>query len=104
MPRQLLVQRATGPEVLRESLAHDEAQLQQLLRNHPSLLPLEDLGLSGPPLVAGKETAVPSGAIDLVLLARGGELVLVEFKTGPKNPTFAPRWRRCSTTGPTCGR
>jgi len=29
-----------------------------------------------------------SGRIDLVLLANGGELVLVEFKTGPQNPDF----------------
>lgn len=29
-----------------------------------------------------------SGQVDLVLLANGGELVLVEFKTGPQNPDF----------------
>ena len=88
MPRQMLVSSDEGSQVLRESLAHDEAQLQQLLCDHPGLLPLEDLGLVGPPLVVGKETSVPSGAIDLVLLARGGEIVLVEFKTGPQNPDF----------------
>jgi len=84
----MLVTSQTGTHVLKETLAENEAQLQKVLRDHPGLLPLEDLDLVGPPLVVGKETTVPSGAIDLVLVARGGELVLVEFKTGPQNPDF----------------
>ena len=88
VPRQLLVKSDQGSQVLGESLAHNEAQLQTVMRDHPGLLPLEDFDLVGPPLVVGKETGVPSGCIDLVLLARGGELVLVEFKTGPQNPDF----------------
>jgi hypothetical protein len=88
VPRQMLVTSRTGTQVLKESLAHNEAQLQGVLRDHPGLLPLEDLGLVGPALVVGKETGVPSGAVDLVLVARGGELVIVEFKTGPQNPDF----------------
>lgn len=88
MPRQMLVTSKAGSHVLKETLAHNEAQLQQVLRDHPGLLPLEDLRLVGPALVVGKETGVASGSIDLVLVARGGELVLVEFKTGPQNPDF----------------
>jgi len=84
----MLVTSRTGTHVLKESRVHDEYQLQSVLRDHPGLLPLEDLDLVGPALVVGKETGVPSGAIDLVLVARGGELVLVEFKTGPQNPDF----------------
>ena len=89
MPRQMLVTSRTGTQVLKESLAHNEAQLQGVLRDHPGLLPLEDLGLVGPALVVGKETGVPSGAVDLVLVARGGELVIVEFKTGQPRPEHA---------------
>ena len=88
MPRQMLVNGEDGPGVLKESLAHNEAQLQSILRDNPGLLPIEDFDLVGPPLVLGKETSVPSGSIDLVLIARGGELILVEFKTGPQNPDF----------------
>jgi hypothetical protein len=84
----MLVTNESKTSVLKESLAHNEAQLQTVMRDHPGLLPLEDLDLVGPALVVGKETGVPSGAIDLVLVARGGELVLVEFKTGPQNPDF----------------
>jgi hypothetical protein len=36
----------------------------------------------------GRETSLPSGAIDLVGLARTGDLLLIEFKTGPQNPDF----------------
>ena len=84
----MLVAGGDGPRVLKESLAHNEAQLQAILMDHPGLLPLEDFGLVGPALVVGKETTVPSGSIDLVLVARGGQLILVEFKTGPQNPDF----------------
>src|SRR5690349_2237133 len=41
-----------------------------------------------PLLVVGRETALASGAVDLIALARGGELLLVEFKTGPQNADF----------------
>lgn len=88
MPRQILMKTENGPQVLGESLAHNEKQLQETLKENPALLPLEDLDLVGPPLVVGRETTLPSGDIDLALLARGGELVLVEFKTGPQNPDF----------------
>ncbi len=80
--------RRLANSLLEEVKAHDEAQLQELLKAHPELLPLEDLGLASPALVVGRESVLDSGRIDLVLLANGGELVLVEFKTGPQNPDF----------------
>ena len=88
MPRRILVETPDGPVVALEVLAHDEAQLHVIMKDHPELLPLDDLGLVGPPLVVGRETTLPSGSIDLCMLARGGEVVLVEFKTGPQNPDF----------------
>ena len=44
--------------------------------------------MTGPVLVVGRETILSSGAIDLVALARSGELLIVEFKTGPENGDF----------------
>jgi hypothetical protein len=89
MGRKIIVTSPAGQlPVLDEVKAHDEAQLQELLKAHPELLPLEDLGLAAPALVVGRESVLDSGRIDLVLLANDGELVLVEFKTGPQNPDF----------------
>lgn len=47
-----------------------------------------DLGLVGPAVVVGRESSLDSGPVDLVLLGNGGDLALVEFKTGPQNPDF----------------
>jgi hypothetical protein len=44
--------------------------------------------MTGPLMVIGRETTLPSGAVDLVALARGGELLIIEFKTGPQNTDF----------------
>lgn len=74
--------------MLDEVPADNEAQLQATLAAHPELLPIEEFGLEGPLLVLGKETSLPSGAADLVGAAKGGELVVAEFKTGPQNPDF----------------
>src|SRR5437879_1599137 len=74
--------------VLTEVLAADEAQLQERIKRTPELIPIEDFGMSGPMLVIGRESSLPSGAIDLVGPARSGELLLIEFKTGPQNPDF----------------
>lgn len=89
MGRKIILTSPAGQRpVLQEVKAHDEAQLQELMKAHPELLPLEDLGLAAPAVVVGRESVLDSGRIDLVLLANGGELVLVEFKTGPQNPDF----------------
>ena len=58
------------------------------MKNSPTLLPVDDLGISGPLLVVGREASVASGSIDLVGAVPSGDLVLVEFKTGPQNPDF----------------
>ena len=89
MARKMIVRQTDESEViLSEVPAEDEAQLQAMLRDHPEVLPLDDFGLGGPMLVVGKETQLASGAVDLVGLARGGELIVVEFKTGPQNSDF----------------
>ncbi len=89
MPRAILVVEPQGEStVLREVAAHDEQQLQERLKANPDLLPIEDFELAGPLMVVGRETSLPSGSIDLVGVARGGELLVIEFKTGPQNPDF----------------
>lgn len=74
--------------VLDEVQADNEHQLQEKLKAHPELLPLEELGVAGPAVVVGRESSLTSGRVDLVLLANGGDLLVVEFKTGPQNPDF----------------
>ncbi len=74
--------------VLSQTLAAGELELQERLKDDPALLPVEEMSLTGVPLVVGRETRLPSGAIDLLLLDRAGALCLVEFKTGPENTDF----------------
>jgi hypothetical protein len=88
MGRKILLTEGTVSHVLSEVDAHDEASLQESLKQHPELVPIEDFDLSGPMLVIGREAPLPSGAVDLVGLARGGEILIIEFKTGPQNPDF----------------
>jgi hypothetical protein len=89
MARKLVIDLPDGTrQLLAEVLADDELQLQEQLKLHPELLPLEELGLVGPAVVVGRESALDSGRVDLVLLGNGGDLALVEFKTGPQNPDF----------------
>jgi len=38
--------------------------------------------------VIGRETYLPSGAVDLVGLTRGGDLLIIELKIGPQNSDF----------------
>src|SRR6058998_2529108 len=87
--RKLVVLREDKYEaVLEEILAPDEQNLHDRLRLSPGLLPIEDLELDGPLLVVGQEVSLASGRIDLVGLSRSGDILLVEFKTGPQNPDF----------------
>jgi hypothetical protein len=74
--------------ILTEMPADNEAQLRDLIKDHPDLIPIDDFGMTGPLMVVGRETTLPSGGIDLVGIARGGELLLLEFKTGPQNTDF----------------
>lgn len=88
MPRRVLVAKDGVSFDLVESPAPSEHHLQEVVKLHPQLIPAEDLGLDGDLLVVGRETTLASGAIDLLCLARTGDVVLVEFKTGPQNPDF----------------
>ncbi len=89
MSRRIIMLAADGSSpILEETAAKDENQLQELLKDNPDLLPVEEFGMAGPLLVLGRETSLPSGAVDLVVLARSGELLVIEFKTGPQNSDF----------------
>ncbi len=88
MPRRVLVQRDTESFDLIEVPAPNEHHLQEVLKASPQLVPTEDLGIDGELLVVGRETTLASGSIDLLCLSRSGEVVLIEFKTGPQNPDF----------------
>lgn len=89
MPRKILVVPNSGHAVdFVEVPASSEAELQKVMLAHPQLIPAGDLGLDDDLLVVGRETALASGSIDLLCLSSGGELVIIEFKTGPKNPDF----------------
>lgn len=88
MPRKILVTGDSGLIDFVEVAAESELELQDLLRANPQLVPAADLGLEGDLLVVGRETQVASGAIDLLCLSRSGELVIIEFKTGPQNSDF----------------
>jgi hypothetical protein len=83
-----LVSTADGPVDLVETPAASEHDLQEIVKANPRLIPTEDLGLEGELLVIGRETVLASGAVDLLCLARSGDVVIVEFKTGPQNPDF----------------
>lgn len=88
MPRRVLVQGPTGHFDLVEVRSPDEHSLQEVMKEQVQLIPSDDLGLDGDLVVLGRETALASGRIDLLCLARSGDLVLIEFKTGPQNPDF----------------
>ncbi|MBI1885960.1 MAG: hypothetical protein HYS09_06570 [Chloroflexi bacterium] len=89
MPRKIIVHMSDGAApVLQEVKAQDEFQLQELVKDNPDLLPIEEFGMTGPLMVIGRETTLPSGAVDLVALARSGEILVIEFKTGPQNTDF----------------
>ena len=89
MSRKILLQKGDGTvDPLDERPVGCEEELRQLVKENPDILPYDELGLSGPLLVVGRETTLPSGAVDLVAIARGGQLLLIEFKTGPQNTEF----------------
>lgn len=88
MPRRVLMQRGGETFDLVEVPAPNEHHLQEIMKSQPQLIPSDDLGLDGDLLVVGRETTLASGNIDLLCLARSGDLVLIEFKTGPQNPDF----------------
>jgi len=89
LARKIIIQREDGTwPVLTETLAKNEAQMQEILKDNPDLLPIDEFAMTGPLLVVGRETSLPSGYVDLLCLARGGEILIIEFKTGPQNADF----------------
>jgi len=89
MSRKIVIDLPGGASsMLEEVRAENEYQLQERLKSAPQLLPLDDLGLLSPAVVVGRESSLGSGKADLVLLCNGGDLAVVEFKTGPQNPDF----------------
>lgn len=89
MTRKVMVWREDGSRpVLTEVLADDEFQLQEIVKDTPDLLPVDEFGMTGPLMVVGRETTLPSGSVDLIGVSRDGELLLIEFKTGPQNSDF----------------
>lgn len=89
MARKVLVKHSDGSSfALTETPTPHEHHLQEVMKDHPGLLPVNDLGITGPLLIVGRETGLASGQIDLVGVVPSGDLALVEFKTGPQNPDF----------------
>jgi len=84
----MIVNDGADRRILEETRADDEEELRKLIKNDPDLLPIEEFGMTGPLLVVGRETTLPSGAVDLAAIARSGELLVIEFKTGPDNADF----------------
>jgi hypothetical protein len=86
--RRMILLNGDDEVMLSEVEAVNEAQLQERLKNSPDLLPVDEMDLSGPLLVVGRETILPSGAVDLLAMAPAGDLLVIEMKTGPQNPDF----------------
>lgn len=73
MARKIMVRRKDeSGSILTEVLAEDEAQLQEIVKENPDLLPVDEFGMTGPLMVVGRETTLPSGYVDLVCLSRDG--------------------------------
>ena len=89
MARKIIVRTSdNSSHLLEETSVSNEEELRSLVKDNPDLLPIEEFGLSGPLMVVGRETTLASGAIDLVCVTAGGDLLVIEFKTGPQNPDF----------------
>ena len=79
MPRKVLVAQGDFTFDLIEAPAENEHHLQEVMKNSPTLLPVDDLGITGPLLVVGREASVASGSIDLVGAVPSGDLVLTVY-------------------------
>jgi hypothetical protein len=64
MARKIMLQREDGsrPTILTDILTDDEAQTQELMKETPKLLPIEEFGMPGPLMVVGRETTLRSAA------------------------------------------
>src|SRR3990170_8640302 len=81
----ILVQDQSGVRPLEEGFA-TEQELQTFLREHPDLMPLEEIELHAPALLCiGWEVGLASGAEDILYIDQNGLLTVVETKLR-KNP------------------
>ncbi len=87
MPDYILIQDANGAwQRAAESDLPDEDTLQRLIRDHPEVLPFDDLGDDVPPLlVVGRETALATGYADVVAVDPDGLVTIIEAKLD-RNP------------------
>jgi len=85
LARYLLVKEGQQEFLIQEERIKAEEDLQEAVKKNPELIPVEDLNLLNL-LVVGRETALPSGSIDLMCVDEKGTIVVVEFKKGPENP------------------
>jgi len=68
-------------EVNTASGAFSEAWLQEVLRKHPDILPVEEFGPVFYPLISiGREVPTAAGSIDNLFISHSGYLVVVETK------------------------
>ena len=89
MARKMIVRTGDASQhILEETEATNEEELRSLIKDNPDLLPIEEFGLNGPVMVVGRETTLASGAVDLICVTANGDLLVVEFKTGPQNSDF----------------
>jgi len=84
----MVINKGGAPHSLTEIPAASEFELQELVKERPEILPFEEYDIVGPLMVVGRETTLPSGSVDLVGLARSGDILIIEFKTGPQNTDF----------------
>lgn len=87
--RKLVVMGEGGTrDIMSEASADNEAQLHDIVKETPELLPSDEFGIGGPLLVVGRETSLQSGYADLLCISRNGDLLIVELKTGTQNADF----------------
>lgn len=87
--RKLVVMGDDGKrDIMSEASVDNEAQLHDIVKETPELIPSDEFGISGPLLVVGCETSLQSGYADLLCVSSNGDIVIVELKTGPQNADF----------------
>jgi len=89
MKRKALLKDGEKFVVLEESDFDRETALQEALKRNPEVIPVADLELEDV-IVVGRETSLPAGAIDLLLVDAQGQVVIVETKLS-RNPELRRR-------------